>query len=207
MRLRARKSGRNARQPRDDCSSSSCRTSSQGEDESEGSLADFIEHDSDEGDGEESYEEDEHLQSSARDDESEDEQVTRASKRPRTHALAGDDADDDEKEEDVDETTTEEDPDEAIKRQYRPEMETTCGSVITDTGVRRSMRSNKGRAPVRYVDEDYAELMLEDVGSEDREALAQELTDEASETSDASDASDASGASGATGATDPESES
>lgn len=153
---------------RDDCSSGSCRTSSDAEEESEGSLADFIEHDSDEGNGDESYHDDD----SSDANEFDDEQVTRP--RKRTRRLLSDEEDDQE-EGDVEEATTEEDADEAIKRQYTPDMETTCGSVITDTGVRRSMRSNKGRAPVRYVDDSYAELMLEDVGSEDRDALVQEL--------------------------------
>lgn len=161
--------------PRDDCSSSSCKTSSDGEDDSEGSLADFIEHDSDEGNGEESYNDEEE---GSEDDESEDDQVTRPGKRARRLA----------DEEDVEETTTEEDADEAIKREYRPDME-MYGSVMTDTGVRRSMRTNKGRAPVRYVDDDYAELMLEDVASEDRDALARELSDEDDDASSDADAS------------------
>lgn len=160
---------------RDDCSSGSCRTSSDAEEESEGSLADFIEHDSDEGNGDDSYHDDD---DSSDANESDDEQVTRP--RKRTRRLLSDEEDDQE-EGDMEEATTEEDADEAIKRQYTPDMETTCGSVITDTGVRRSMRSNKGRAPVRYVDDSYAELMLEDVGSEDRDALAQELTDDEDE--------------------------
>lgn len=156
-----------------DCDSSSCRTSVD-EDDSEGSLANFIEHDSQEedegGDGDASYEEEDENAG-----ESDDDEVTQKAKRARVHT--------DQTEEDAEgeETATEEDADEAIKRQYTTEMETACGSVITSTGVRRSMRSNKGRAPIRYVDEDYVELMLEDVDSEDREALACEITDDEEE--------------------------
>lgn len=176
VRIRAQYNVRKLPHPREECSSSSCRTSSDG-DESEGSLADFIEHDSQEGDGDESYTQDD----GEEEEESDEEQVTRAAKRARTHAGMPADG-----EEDGEEATTEEDGDEAVKRQYNPEMEMSTGSVMTDTGVRRSMRSNKGRAPVRYVDEDYAALMLEDVGSEDREALALELTEEEEEDGSAS---------------------
>lgn len=125
---------------------------------SEGSLADFIEHDSDELDaaqGDESYNEDD-----AENDEDED------------------DADDDAEQKEEDET--EEDPDVAISAQYTTEME-RLGTVITQEGVRRSTRSTKGRAPTRYVDEEYAELMLEDLTAEDRDQLAEEFTTSSTE--------------------------
>lgn len=181
VRTQRRYNRQTAAHRQDECESSSVRTSSDDEDDSEGSLADFIEHDSDEGNGDESYDND---SNETGEDESEDQQVTRQAKRAR---LIADEENEDEG--DVEETTTEEDADEVIKRQYRPEMETMCGSIITDTGVRRSMRSNKGRAPVRYVDDDYAELMLEDVASEDREALVRELSDSDEDNADDADAS------------------
>lgn len=135
--------------------------SSSASDDTEGSLADFIEHDSAELEDDESY------------TESSEEGEVSCSKRPR---LRGDESDEeDEGDEDEATTQTEEDPDDAIRRQYSPEMEQR-GSVVTETGVRRSMRSTKGKAPQRYVDEDYADLMLEDISPAEQALLAQEFT-------------------------------
>ncbi len=52
--------------------------------------------------------------------------------------------------------------DSMVASQYNQSMENE-GLVTTATGVRRSMR--KSKAPVRYVDEDYVGLMVEDVDS------------------------------------------
>jgi len=135
-------------------SESECTTSM--DDDTEGSLADFIEHDSNEpGEEDASYTQSE--DASGSDSGSADEM-----------------------------TLTDEDPDEAIRRQYTAEMEMR-GSILTDTGVRRSMRTTKGKAPVRYVDEDYAELMLEDISPADQARLAQEFTSSSSSFEDSND--------------------
>lgn len=52
-----------------------------------------------------------------------------------------------------------------ITQQYSPQLENE--GIVTDaTGLRRSMRVSKGRAPARYVDEEYVGLMTEDIGSD-----------------------------------------
>lgn len=119
------------------------------EDESEGSLADFIEHDSAELDAQDdgSYEQESGAAASSHDEED------------------GED----------DTVATEEDPDDAIRAQYTADLE-QCGSIVNDQGVRRSARANKGKAPTRYVDEEYAELMLEDLTPADRAQLERELS-------------------------------
>ena len=61
--------------------------------------------------------------------------------------------------------TKEEDDDADVCAQYNPMMEQQ-GLITTETGLRRSARANKGRAPVRYVDEDYIGLMISDVDSD-----------------------------------------
>jgi hypothetical protein len=124
--------------------------------ESEGSLAEFIEHDSAEHDA-------------VQDDESYEAECC-------TETGGGDSAEEEEEqgaEDDV--VVPEEDPDAAIRAQYTPDME-QCGSVVNEAGVRRSTRTTKGKAPQRYVDEDYAELMLEDLTADDRAQLAQEFS-------------------------------
>ena len=93
------------------------------EDDSEGSLVDFIVNSSDE---EEEVDDDEH----------EDSDVS----------------------EDIED-------DEDIIQQYSSKMETE-GIVTDQNGRRRSTRISKGRPPCRYVDENYRELLLEDVGSD-----------------------------------------
>lgn len=135
------------------------------EDDTEGSLADFIEHDSAEADNTDaSY-------TASSDDES---------------VSANAEAEEQSSE------TDDDDPDECIKQQYKDDMEHACGSVITPAGVRRSMRANKGKAPTRYVDEDYAELMLEDMSAQERAALREEFTTESDpDVSSASSHSDA----------------
>ena len=40
------------------------------------------------------------------------------------------------------------------------------GLVVTSSGRRQSSRRTKGKAPVRYVDENFAKFMLEDVDIE-----------------------------------------
>lgn len=148
------KAVRQGQHDNDGDSSSGGMTSSSTED-TEGSLADFIEHDSDELDAaqeDESYEQDE-------EQEDEDEEET----------------DTEQKDQD-----TEEDPDAAIQALYTPDME-QLGSVITAEGVRRSTRATKGKAPTRYVDEEYADLMLEDLTAEDKAQLAEEFSSNSSE--------------------------
>ena len=49
--------------------------------------------------------------------------------------------------------------------QYSAAMELE-GLVVTETGLRRSARVSKGVAPVRYVDNDYIGLMLEDADTD-----------------------------------------
>lgn len=139
--------------------------SSSDSDDTEGSLADFIEHDSAEADDDASYQE----------SESSEAEVKVTSKRLRCISSS-------EEEEEAEETTTqtEDDPDEAIRRQYSADMEQR-GSVVTEGGVRRSMRITKGKAPTRYVDEDYAELMLEDISPAEQALLAQEFTSSSGE--------------------------
>ena len=56
-------------------------------------------------------------------------------------------------------------------------------SVIT-CGVRRSTRSSRGRAPDRYVDDQYIRLMTEDIGS-DKDKLSDSECEEYGEESDA----------------------
>jgi hypothetical protein len=139
-----------------DCDSSSGGVTSSSNEDTEGSLADFIEHDSDELDAaqeDESYEQDEEHE-----EEEEEEGTDTEQKDP----------------------DTEEDPDAAIRALYTPDME-QLGSVITVEGVRRSTRATKGKAPTRYVDEEYADLMLEDLTAEDRAQLAQEFSSDSSE--------------------------
>jgi hypothetical protein len=136
-------------------------TPSDERDDSEGSLADFIEHDSAEQDDDSFKEEEEEEEASK--DESED--------------VSKDESDEEEEEE--------EDPDRDVVQQYTPAMETTMGSVVVD-GVRRSMRSTRGRAPVRYVDEEYAELMLE--GATATDLLLSEEEDEAGKEEEESEA-------------------
>ena len=147
-------------------------TTSSADDESEGSLADFIEHDSAELDDDDaSYRESE---------EEEDEDAVR---KKRARVMDEEESESDTEEEE-DATVTEEDPDDAIRQQYSTEMEQR-GSVLIDGGVRRSMRSNKGKAPQRYVDEDYADLMLEDISPADQALLAQEFTSSSDDDGDA----------------------
>ena len=127
-----------------DSEDDSVHTSSSSVDDSEGSLAQFIEHDSAEldDDPDAPYSEE--------------------------HGTSDDDCSNDDEAPSV--SYTEEDPDDLIARQYTSQME-MAGSVIMESGVRRSMRANKGKAPTRYVDEDYATLMLEDVSPEEQAEL------------------------------------
>ena len=133
-------------------------TPSDERDDSEGSLADFIEHDSDEADDASYHGEEEE------DDGNESE--------------AEDESEADDNEEEAVEQEEEQDSDLDVIQQYTPAMETTMGSVVVD-GVRRSMRSTRGRAPVRYVDEEYVELMLE--GASHAELLQDSQSDQADE--------------------------
>jgi len=66
-----------------------------------------------------------------------------------------------------------------IQQQYTPAME-GLGLVVANDGIRRSSRTNKGRPPNRYVDNDYCELMLEDTTVAELIQLAQETDDDIS---------------------------
>ena len=59
----------------------------------------------------------------------------------------------------------EEEDDAEVRRQYNPSMESR-GIVVGTDGVVRSTRSTRGKRPVQYVDDSYAEMMLDDVGSD-----------------------------------------
>lgn len=133
-------------------------TSSDYESDTEGSLADFIEHDEDE------YvdDDDEELYNS--------ESASTSSENMSVDDSGGHDDDDNggnNNSEDGEhgcgdaqqETCTDEDAE--IVRGYTANMEQQGLQMIQ--GVRRSMRVNKGVAPQRYVDEDYLSLMLSDV--------------------------------------------
>lgn len=133
-------------------------TPSEERDDSEGSLADFIEHDSDEVE-----EEDASFHGDDDDMESESAEVSENE----------DDEDEDEEQEEE-----EEDPDRDVIGQYTADMETSMGLVVVD-GVRRSMRSTRGKAPVRYVDEEYADLMLE--GASHADLQLSDVSDEEEE--------------------------
>ena len=125
----------------------SCTTSV--DSESEGSLVDFIEHDDDEAGGDEDFVDEaatSEVQSGSGSDEesgSEDESVP--GEKPLTRDMIMDD-------------------DVEVCAQYSPAMEQE-GLITTSCGLRRSARVYKGRAPVRYVDEDYVGLMTSDVDS------------------------------------------
>lgn len=141
------------------------------EEDTEGSLADFIVHDSEEEIDDVSFEaksESEESNSHDDDDDEDEDEGGECASAAETSTAAPDCA--------------EEDSDEDIKRQYRAEMEHTEGTVFTN-GVRRSMRASKGKAPVRYIDDDYAALMLEDTTAEElAELVRSDESDCATET-------------------------
>ena len=122
----------------------------------EGSLADFIEHDEDEGSGDSSYEEDrEEDEEDEDEDEDEDEEED----------------EEEEKEEADEEDSTLDSDDASVIR----EAQVVATEVVPEGGLRRSTRSTKGKAPVKYMDEYYVDFMLEDV---DVEAVLQDDEDE-----------------------------
>lgn len=63
-----------------------------------------------------------------------------------------------------------------ITRQYSEQVENE-GIVTNALGLRRSMRVSKGRPPARYVDEEFVELMTEDVGSDIDKILSDDSYD------------------------------
>ena len=76
------------------------------------------------------------------------------------------------------EMEVEEDDMEEIKRQYTPTLESQ-GIVTNAAGLRRSTRTNKGRPPVKYIDDEYLQLMTDDVGSDiDKLSSSDEEEDE-----------------------------
>ena len=112
--------------------------------DTEGSLADFIEHDEEE-DEDEEFEMDEETDNGSTMHETKDEMDEETDNGTMQSDEKDDDAD--------------------VRAQYNQEMEQQ-GLITTETGLRRSARANKGRAPVRYVDEDYIGLMISDVDSD-----------------------------------------
>jgi hypothetical protein len=54
---------------------------------------------------------------------------------------------------------------EEITNQYNPTLE-THGIVLNSQGLRRSTRVTKGKPPVKYVDDEYLQLMTDDIGSD-----------------------------------------
>ena len=96
-----------------------------------------------------------------------------------------DDADDEDDDEDDDDEDNDEanmedvvplvDEDDTVRCQYSTHMEAE-GSILTSGGVRRSMRNSKGRAPTRYVDEEYVDLMTGDVDMEHIDTSEEEFS-------------------------------
>lgn len=84
--------------------------------------------------------------------------------------IVGDDEEVEEVEEDDMEVEMNEDGDEEedveeITKQYTPSLENQ-GIVLNSQGLRRSTRVTKGKPPVKYVDDEYLNLMTEDIGSD-----------------------------------------
>ncbi len=145
---------------------SGCTTSD--ENESEGSLVDFIVHDEESTDDDGDFD--------PMDYEESDGEIMEEDGGVEEDAGGEDDAgEEDAGGEDAEEDDAEEEgqvplvatpgDDEMVRAQYTGNMEHE-GSVFTSTGIRRSMRTSKGRAPLRYVDDDYVGLMTEDVDSD-----------------------------------------
>ena len=134
-------------------SDSESRCTSPENSDSEGSLVDFIVHDEDVIDDDEdefSAEEEEEFSAEEKEEEEAEAEEKEEEKGVEAEAEA-------EVEMEVECTG-----DSMVASQYNQSMENE-GLVTTATGVRRSMR--KSKAPVRYVDEDYVGLMVEDVDS------------------------------------------
>ena len=91
--------------------------------------------------------------------------------------------DEEEEEEGEVEVETEEDEEEEIKRQYNPSLESQ-GIVTNSAGLRRSTRANKGRPPVKYIDDEYLQLMTDDVGSDIDKLSSSEEEEEEEEDED-----------------------
>jgi hypothetical protein len=91
--------------------------------------------------------------------------------------------DEEEEEEGEVEVETEEDDEEEIKRQYNPSLESQ-GIVTNSAGLRRSTRANKGRPPVKYIDDEYLQLMTDDVGSDIDKLSSSEEEEEEEEDED-----------------------
>jgi hypothetical protein len=88
--------------------------------------------------------------------------------------IVDDDEEEEEEEDDMGEDNASYDGDEdgdevedvaEITQQYNPSLE-SHGIVLNSEGLRRSSRLTKGKPPVKYVDEDYLQLMTEDIGSD-----------------------------------------
>jgi hypothetical protein len=73
-----------------------------------------------------------------------------------------------------------EEDEEEIKRQYDPSLESQ-GIVTNSAGLRRSTRTNKGRPPVKYIDDEYLQLMTDDVGSDIDKLSSEEEEEEEDE--------------------------
>ena len=68
------------------------------------------------------------------------------------------------------ESDSEADSDGIMEEDDAEEVEVDASNIIQSSvfagGVRRSTRSNRGRAPDRYMDDQYVRLMTEDIGSD-----------------------------------------
>lgn len=101
--------------------------------------------------------------------------------------VGGEEDEEEEDEEEVEEDNevemeveNEEEDEEEIKRQYNPSLESQ-GIVTNSAGLRRSTRANKGRPPVKYIDDEYLQLMTDDVGSDIEKLSSSEEEEEEEE--------------------------
>jgi len=148
-----------------------------GDSDEEGSLVDFIVHDSGEDDDDD---DDDDATAGDDDDDDDDEESGGGGEDDEAEHEERDGEGDGEGEGDGDgdgdgDETDDAVGDQEILSQYTADME-NHGMVLVD-GVRRSCRLTKGQAPIRYVDPDYIELMLEDTTAAELRALAAEESD------------------------------
>jgi len=148
-----------------------------GDSDEEGSLVDFIVHDSGEDDDDD---DDDDATAGDDDDDDDDEESGGGGEDDEAEHEERDGEGDGEGEGDGDgdgdgDETDDAVGDQEILSQYTADME-NLGMVLVD-GVRRSCRLTKGQAPIRYVDPDYIELMLEDTTTAELHALAAEESD------------------------------
>src|SRR3989344_4759497 len=122
------------------------------EDESEGSLAEFIDHDSDEIVAEDDEFKEQEQEQDGPEEEDEDEEAEDSNETSECASECGTEE-------------KEETEDKEVIEQYNSDTERH--GLRYEKGVRRSMRVNKGKAPVRYMDENFVCLMLSDVSCDE----------------------------------------